>query len=52
MEFHLPNVGKFTQIKAFDRIDDEDGHYQNYFKEVENEPKKIGPPNFEHWENA
>ena len=39
-------------VKAFDRMDDEDGHYQNYFKEVENEPKKIGPPNFEHWENA
>ncbi|TXG57181.1 hypothetical protein EZV62_018494 [Acer yangbiense] len=39
-------------VKAFDRMDDEDGHYQNYFKPVENEPKKIGPPNFEHWENA
>ncbi|KAK0582279.1 hypothetical protein LWI29_023697 [Acer saccharum] len=39
-------------VKAFDRMDDEDGHYQSYFKAVENEPKKIGPPNFEHWENA
>ncbi|KAK3225357.1 hypothetical protein Dsin_005219 [Dipteronia sinensis] len=39
-------------VKAFDRMDEEDGHYQNYFKETENEPKKIGPPNFEHWENA
>ncbi|KAK0607190.1 hypothetical protein LWI29_010947 [Acer saccharum] len=39
-------------VKAFDWMDDEDGHYQSYFKAVENEPKKIGPPNFEHWENA
>ncbi|KAK3217669.1 hypothetical protein Dsin_011639 [Dipteronia sinensis] len=39
-------------VKAFNRMDEEDGHYQNYFKETENEPKKIGPPNFEHWENA
>ncbi|KAK2663701.1 hypothetical protein Ddye_002275 [Dipteronia dyeriana] len=39
-------------IKAFDRLDDEDGHYQNYFKETENGQKRIGPPIFEHWENA
>ncbi|KAK2653287.1 hypothetical protein Ddye_013143 [Dipteronia dyeriana] len=38
--------------KAFDRLDDEDGHYQNYFKETENGQKRIGPPIFEHWENA
>ncbi|TXG60438.1 hypothetical protein EZV62_015011 [Acer yangbiense] len=39
-------------VKAFDRMDDDDENYQNYFKPVENEPKRIGPPNFEHWENA
>ncbi|KAK2647712.1 hypothetical protein Ddye_015201 [Dipteronia dyeriana] len=38
--------------KAFDRLDDEDRHYQNYFKETENGQKRIGPPIFEHWENA
>ncbi|KAK3221759.1 hypothetical protein Dsin_008784 [Dipteronia sinensis] len=45
-------AGALKFVKAFDRMDDEDGYYQNYFKETENEPKKIGPPNFEHWENA
>ncbi|KAK3204584.1 hypothetical protein Dsin_018630 [Dipteronia sinensis] len=39
-------------VKAFDRTNDEDRHYQNYFMETENEPKKIEPPNFEYWENA
>ncbi|KAK2662044.1 hypothetical protein Ddye_000618 [Dipteronia dyeriana] len=39
-------------VKAFDRLDDEDLHYQTYFKEDENEQKRIGPPHFEDWENA
>ncbi|KAK2633774.1 hypothetical protein Ddye_028566 [Dipteronia dyeriana] len=39
-------------VKAFDRLDDEDLHYQTYFKEDENEQKGIGPPHFEDWENA
>ncbi|TXG63912.1 hypothetical protein EZV62_010906 [Acer yangbiense] len=39
-------------VKAFDRLDDEDRHYQNYFMEDENEQKRIKPPRFEDWENA
>ncbi|TXG72844.1 hypothetical protein EZV62_001423 [Acer yangbiense] len=39
-------------VKAFNRLDDEDGYYHNYFKETENGQNRIGPPNFEHWENA
>ncbi|KAK0607539.1 hypothetical protein LWI29_016375 [Acer saccharum] len=39
-------------VKAFDQLDDEDGHYQRYFKDDGNEPKRIEPPRFEDWENA
>ncbi|KAK0583489.1 hypothetical protein LWI29_037478 [Acer saccharum] len=39
-------------VKAFDRLDDEDGNYQNYFKGNSNEPKRVGPPCFKDWENA
>ncbi|KAL5790079.1 hypothetical protein ACOSQ2_004967 [Xanthoceras sorbifolium] len=49
---YLMLVSSLKFLKAFERMEDEDGHYQNYFKESENGQNRIGPPQFEHWENA
>ncbi|KAK2646777.1 hypothetical protein Ddye_021972 [Dipteronia dyeriana] len=38
--------------KAFERMEEEDGHYINYFRESDNEKKRIGPPLLNNWENA
>ncbi|KAK3231813.1 hypothetical protein Dsin_003694 [Dipteronia sinensis] len=38
--------------KAFDQMEEEDGHCVNYFKESNNEKKRIGPPLLNDWENA
>ncbi|KAL5826823.1 hypothetical protein ACOSQ4_018620 [Xanthoceras sorbifolium] len=45
-------VSALKFIKVFKRMEEEDGHYQNYFKETENRQKRTGPPHFEHWENV
>ncbi|KAL5770109.1 hypothetical protein ACOSP7_014263 [Xanthoceras sorbifolium] len=45
-------VSALKFVKAFERMEEEDGHYQNYFKETENRQNRIGPPHSEHWENA
>ncbi|KAK3218031.1 hypothetical protein Dsin_012001 [Dipteronia sinensis] len=37
--------------KAFERMEEENGHYVNYFKESDNE-KRISPPLLNDWENA
>ncbi|KAL5794065.1 hypothetical protein ACOSP7_002659 [Xanthoceras sorbifolium] len=49
---YLMLVSSLKFLKAFERMEEEDGHYQNYFKESENGQNRIGPPQFEHWENA
>ncbi|KAK2653165.1 hypothetical protein Ddye_013021 [Dipteronia dyeriana] len=38
--------------KAFERMEEENGHYINYFGESDNEKKRIGPPLLNDWENA
>ncbi|KAK2662966.1 hypothetical protein Ddye_001540 [Dipteronia dyeriana] len=38
--------------KAFERMEEEDGHYVNYFKESDDEKKRIGPPLLNDWENV
>ncbi|KAK2646796.1 hypothetical protein Ddye_021991 [Dipteronia dyeriana] len=38
--------------KAFERMEEEDGHYINYFRESDNEKKRIGPLLLNDWENA
>ncbi|KAK3229746.1 hypothetical protein Dsin_001627 [Dipteronia sinensis] len=38
--------------KAFERLGEEDIHYVNYFRDDENEQKRIGPPNCDDWDNA
>ncbi|KAL5844325.1 hypothetical protein ACOSQ4_010283 [Xanthoceras sorbifolium] len=45
-------VSALKFVKAFEQMEKEDGHYQNYFKETENGQKRIGPLHFEHWKNA
>ncbi|KAL5790142.1 hypothetical protein ACOSQ2_005030 [Xanthoceras sorbifolium] len=45
-------VSALKFVKAFERLEEEDGHYQNYFKETKNGKNRIGPPHSEHWENA
>ncbi|KAL5836710.1 hypothetical protein ACOSQ3_013879 [Xanthoceras sorbifolium] len=45
-------VSALKFVKAFERMEEEDGHYQNYFKEIENGQNQIRPPHSEHWENA
>ncbi|KAL5823683.1 hypothetical protein ACOSQ4_021583 [Xanthoceras sorbifolium] len=49
---YLMLVSTLKFIKAFERMEEEDGHYQTYFKETENGQNRIGPPHSEHWENA
>ncbi|KAL5825603.1 hypothetical protein ACOSQ3_021666 [Xanthoceras sorbifolium] len=49
---YLMLVSTLKFIKAFERMEEEDGHYQNYFKETKNGQNRIGPPHSEHWENA
>ncbi|KAL5789248.1 hypothetical protein ACOSQ2_004136 [Xanthoceras sorbifolium] len=49
---YLMLVSALKFVKAFERLEKEDGHYQNYFKETENGKNLIGPPHSEHWENA
>ena len=40
-------------VGAFDRLEEEDGHYKLYFCEVDGNGKKpIGPPNYLDWENV
>ena len=40
-------------VRAFDRLEEEDGHYKLYFCEVDGNGKKpIGPPNYLDWENV
>ncbi|KAK3212504.1 hypothetical protein Dsin_017210 [Dipteronia sinensis] len=38
--------------KAFELLGEEDIHYVNYFRDDENEQKRIGPPNCDDWDNA
>ncbi|KAK2641027.1 hypothetical protein Ddye_022790 [Dipteronia dyeriana] len=38
--------------KAFERLGEEDIQYVNYFRDDENDHKRIGPPNFDDWDNA
>ncbi|KAL5769615.1 hypothetical protein ACOSP7_013769 [Xanthoceras sorbifolium] len=49
---YLILVSALKFVKAFERMEEEDGHYQNYFKETENGQSRIGPPHSEHWENT
>ncbi|TXG53807.1 hypothetical protein EZV62_019063 [Acer yangbiense] len=49
---YLMLASSLNFVKTFDRLDDEDRHFQNYFKEDENEQKRIEPPHFDHWENV
>ncbi|KAK2648440.1 hypothetical protein Ddye_015929 [Dipteronia dyeriana] len=37
--------------KAIERMEEEDGHYINYFRESDNEKKRIRPPLLNDWEN-
>ena len=40
-------------VKAFDRLEKEDGHYKLYFCVADGNGKKpIGPPNYFDWENV
>ena len=40
-------------VRAFDRLEEEDGHYKLYFCEADGNGKKpIGPPNYLDWENV
>ena len=40
-------------VRAFDRLEEEDGHYKLYFCEADRNGKKpIGPPNYLDWKNA
>ncbi|KAL5758800.1 hypothetical protein ACOSP7_021411 [Xanthoceras sorbifolium] len=39
-------------VRAFQRLEDDDGHYVRYFQENENGTKRIGPPTFDDWDNA
>ncbi|KAL5789986.1 hypothetical protein ACOSQ2_004874 [Xanthoceras sorbifolium] len=39
-------------VKAFQQLEDDDGHYMRYFNENENGKKRIRPPAFDDWENA
>ncbi|KAL0016122.1 hypothetical protein SO802_003191 [Lithocarpus litseifolius] len=40
-------------VRAFDRLEKEDGHYKLYFCEADgNRKKPIGPPNYLDWENV
>ena len=40
-------------VRAFDRLEEEDGHYSLYFCEADGNGKKpIGPPNYLDWENV
>ena len=40
-------------VRAFDRLEEEDGHYKLYFCEAnKNEKKPISPPNYLDWENV
>ena len=40
-------------VRAFDRLEEEDGHYKLYFCEAdENGKKPIDPPNYLDWENV
>ena len=40
-------------VRAFDRLEKEDGYYKLYFCEVDGNGKKpIGPPNYLDWENV
>ena len=40
-------------VRAFDRLEEEDGHYKLYFYEADGNGKKpIGPPNYLDWENV
>ncbi|KAL5767181.1 hypothetical protein ACOSQ2_013964 [Xanthoceras sorbifolium] len=45
-------VSALKFVKTFERMEEEDGHYHNYFKETKNGQNRIGPPHSEHWENA
>ena len=37
-------------VRAFDRLEEEDGHYKPYFCEADGNGKKpIGPPNYLDW---
>ncbi|KAK3175492.1 hypothetical protein Dsin_032587 [Dipteronia sinensis] len=38
--------------KTFELLGEEDIHYVNYFRDDENEQKRIGPPNCDDWDNA
>ncbi|KAK2658635.1 hypothetical protein Ddye_005168 [Dipteronia dyeriana] len=38
--------------KAFERLGEEDIQYVNYFRDDENDHKRIGSPNFDDWDNA
>ena len=38
--------------KAFERMEEEDGHYVLYFKDKDGDEKRIGPPLLDDWENA
>ncbi|TXG67287.1 hypothetical protein EZV62_008562 [Acer yangbiense] len=38
--------------KAFERMEEEDGHYVLYFNDKEGDKKRTGPPLLDDWENA
>ncbi|XP_060675800.1 zinc finger BED domain-containing protein RICESLEEPER 2-like [Ziziphus jujuba] len=38
--------------KAFERMEEEDGHYTSYFGEDDSGRKKVGPPLAWHWDDA
>nr|XP_048321191.1 zinc finger BED domain-containing protein RICESLEEPER 2-like [Ziziphus jujuba var. spinosa] len=38
--------------KAFERLEEDDGHYLSYFREDDGGRKRLGPPNFVDWNNA
>ncbi|KAK0590954.1 hypothetical protein LWI29_033608 [Acer saccharum] len=38
--------------KAFERMEEEDGHYVLYFNDKEGDEKRISPPLLDDWENA
>ncbi|XP_060676328.1 uncharacterized protein LOC132805410 [Ziziphus jujuba] len=38
--------------KAFERLEENDGHYLSYFREDDGRRKRLGPPNFVDWNNA
>lgn len=52
MEFYLMLSTAFKFRKAFERLEEEDEHYRNYFKEDVDGSGNTRPPKPEDWDNA